>query len=136
METPASGDPPDFTKAVGIRYALTALGARGRVIPPLTATWAVRTAGLEQAWPVSQLEGVINELADHRQVVLYIQLWEINDRGVYWQDHDSLDPELDWDAPWALLVEQARESALLEAAFVPQRDGIVATVEWIDEVDR
>jgi len=47
----AGGDPPDSSEAVGLRYALTALGARSPVIPPLTATWVVRAAGLEQAWP-------------------------------------------------------------------------------------
>ena len=132
----ASGYPPDFSEAVGIRYALTALGARSPVIPPLTASWMAPAPGLEQAWPVSRLEDVVNELAEHRQVVLYLQLWEINNRGVYWHDHDRLDAQFDWDAPWARLVEQAREAALLEVAFVPQRDAIRATVEWIDEADR
>jgi hypothetical protein len=34
------------------------------------------------------------------------------------------------------VVEAARESALLEAAFIPQRDNLFATLEWMDEGDR
>ncbi|HEX6681867.1 MAG TPA: HEAT repeat domain-containing protein [Candidatus Limnocylindrales bacterium] len=63
----ASGTTPDFSEAVGIRYALAALGARRVVVPPLAASWAASAPGLGQAWPVARLEDVINELADHRQ---------------------------------------------------------------------
>ena len=49
------GDPADFSEAVGIRCALTALGARSPVVPPLTASLVAPVAGLEQAWPVSRL---------------------------------------------------------------------------------
>ena len=131
----ASGVPPAVSEAVGIRYALTALGARHVVLPPLAASSVASTAGLGQTWPVSRLEDVINELADHQQAVLYFLLWEINDRGVFWRDHDSLDAQFDWDVPWAQLVTRAREVALVEAAFVPRREDLVATVEWIGEAD-
>ena len=131
-----SGDGPDFTEAVEIRHALTVLGARRAVAPPLTASLRAPVTGLDQAWPVERLEEVINELADYRQAVLYLQVWEVSDRGVFWQRHDMLDRDFDWDAPWPQLVEDAREYALLEAAFIPRRENLVATVEWIDESDQ
>lgn len=132
----ASGGGPDFSEAVGIRRALTVLGARRVVVPPLTAALRAPVAGLGQAWPTGRLEEVINELAGNRQAVLYLQVWEVSDRGVFWWRHDMLDRDFDWNAPWPQLVEDAREFALLEAAFIPQRENLVATVEWIDESDR
>lgn len=90
---------------------------------------------LGQAWPVSRLEDVIDQLADQRQAVLRFQLWQINDRGVFWRDHDRLDPDFDSDAPWTRLVARGREAALLEAAFVARREDSVATVEWIGGAD-
>ena len=56
--------------------------------------------------------------------------------GVWWRRHERLDQERDWDAPWARLVADAREAALLEAEFIPRCENLVATVEWIDESDR
>lgn len=132
----ASGDGPDFTEAVGIRRALTMLGARRAVVPPLTASLRVQVASLGQSWPAGRLAEVINELAGSGQVVLYLQVWEVTSHGVCWQRHERLDQERDWDAPWARLVADAREAALLEAEFIPRCENLVATVEWIDESDR
>jgi HEAT repeat protein len=128
-----SGDGPDFTEAVAIRHALTVLGARRAVVPPLTASLRAPVTSLDQAWPAERLEEVINELAGYRQAVLYLQVWEVSDRGVFWQRHDMLDRDFDWAAPWPQLVAEAREYALLEAAFIPRRENLAATVEWIDE---
>jgi hypothetical protein len=132
----ASGDGPDFTEAAGIRRALTVLGARRAVVPPLTASLRVQVVSLGQSWPAGRLTEVINELAGFGQVVLYLQVWEVTSHGVYWRRHERLDQERDWDAPWAQLVADAREAALLEAEFIPRCENLVATVEWIDESDR
>jgi hypothetical protein len=52
-----------------------------------------------------------------------------------WNDHERLDEPLDFGKPWQQVVEDARESALIEAAFVAARPNLFATVEWIDRAD-
>jgi HEAT repeat protein len=126
----------DDSEAVAIRHALTVLGARREVVPPLTASLRVPAGSLDHAWPSARLEELINELADYRQAVLYFQLWAVTDRGTSWNGHETLDREFDRDAPWPQMVDAARESALLEVAFIPRRENLFATVEWIDESDR
>ncbi|MER5628583.1 HEAT repeat domain-containing protein [Streptosporangium sp. NPDC002544] len=129
------GIPPDFTEAVAFRCALTTLGARRRMMPPLTASLRVSTGTLEATWPVARLEEVINDLAEHDQAVLYFQLWTATDTGTYWTNHETLHWEFDPHASWPQMVAIARETALLEAAFVAIRGDLFATVEWIDESD-
>ena len=119
----------------GLRHALTVLGGR-RPVPPLTASYATALPGPGEVWPAARAAEVVDELADYGQVVLYLQLWQVRDGTAFWRRHDSLDGELDWAAPWSQLVQAARESALLEAAFLPQLHEFVVTVEWIDELDR
>jgi hypothetical protein len=126
----------DDSEAVAIRRVLTELGARDEVAPPLTASLRAPAGGLDHAWPADRLDELINELADHRQAVLYFMLWLVTDSGTFWHGHESLDREFDRHAPWLAVVEAARESALLEAAFVPQRPNLFVTLEWIDESDR
>lgn len=126
----------DDSEAVAIRSVLTHLGARQEVMPPLTASLRVSDRGLDRLWPVNRLTDLINDLADHRQAVLYFMLFSVTDRGTFWQGHESLDQDLDRHAPWLELVETARENALLEAAFVPQQAHLFVTLEWIDESDR
>lgn len=106
------------------------------MLPPSTASSAVAVGGVDQAWPVPRVADVIDELADHDQVVLYLQAWQVRASGTFWLAHDTLDRELDWDAPWPQLVQDARELALLEAAFLPHGNDVVVTVEWIAEADR
>jgi hypothetical protein len=132
----ASGDPPDYSEAVGLRHALTVLGGRRPVLPPLTASYATTVQGPGEVWPAAHAAEVVDDLAGHGQVVLYLQLWQVRDGTAYWRRHDSLDGDLDWTAPWPQLVHAARESALLEAAFLPQQHDFVMTVKWIDELDR
>jgi len=131
----ASGDGPDWTEAVAIRHALTVLGERHEVLPPLTASLRRPARGLERAWPSAQLVDIVNDLADHDQAVLYFQLWVVNDGGTFWNNHESLDQPLDLTKPWRHVVETARESALIEAAFVVPRPNLLTTVEWIDRAD-
>jgi hypothetical protein len=76
-----------------------------------------------------------NDLADHDQAVLYFQLWAVSDRGTFWTNHERLDKPLDVGTPSQQVVEDARESALIEAAVVVARPNLFATVEWIDRAD-
>ncbi len=126
----------DDSEAVAMRRVLAVLGARVEVMPPLTASLRAPAGSLDHAWPAGRLEEVINELADHRQAVLYFMLWSVIDDGAFWHGHETLDRAFDRDAPWSAVVETARESALLEAAFIPQRENLFATLEWMDEGDR
>jgi hypothetical protein len=77
----ASGDGPDRTEAVAIRHALTVLGARQEVLPPLTASLRTRAGSLKRTWPSARLVDVVNDLADHDQAVLYFQLLGGHRRG-------------------------------------------------------
>jgi hypothetical protein len=130
-----SGTPPGFTEPVSLRHALTTLGARRPVIPPLTASLRVATGPWDQMWPAARLEEVINDLAEHNQAVLYFSLWAITGTGSYGISHETLDWEFDPHSPWPQTVATAREMALMEAAFIPDRENLVALVEWIDESD-
>jgi hypothetical protein len=131
----ASGDGPDWTEAVAIRHALTVLGARREVLPPLTASSRTTAGSIQRAWPATRLVEVVNDLADHDQAVLYFKLWAVIDGSAYWNGHDRLDQALDLAKPWRQVVAEARESALIEAAFVVARPNLFATVEWIDRAD-
>jgi hypothetical protein len=85
--------------------------------------------------PSAQFVDVVNDLADHDQAALYFKLWALIDGGTFWNGHERLDQPLDFTKPWQQAVEAARESALIEAAFVPWRANLFATVEWIDRTD-
>ena len=130
-----SGNGPDRSEAVAIRHALTVLGGRQEVLPSLTASLRTTAGSVERAWPTGRLVEVVNDLADHDQVVLYFQLWAVTDGGTFWNDHERLDEPLDFGQPWQQLVEDARESVLIEAAFVVPRPNLFASVEWIDRAD-
>jgi hypothetical protein len=117
---------------VAIRRALTVLGARQEVLPPLTASLQTSAGGLDRTWPAARLAEVINELADHGQAVLYFQTWARTERGVFWNGHETLDQQLDFSKPWSEVVEAARECALIEAFVISPRANLFATVEWID----
>ncbi|MEU4548833.1 HEAT repeat domain-containing protein [Nonomuraea dietziae] len=77
------GVPPDFTEPVALRHAMTTLGGRQQVVPPLTASLRVSTGVLKATCPATRLEEVINDLAKHDQAVLYFQLWRTTDTGIY-----------------------------------------------------
>lgn len=130
-----SGDGPDWTEAVAIRHALTVLGARHEVLPPLTASLRTTAGSIQRAWPAARLVDVVNDLADHDQAVLYFQMWAVIDGGMFWNGHEGLDEPLDLGRPWPRVVADARESALIEVAFVVARPNLFATVEWIDRAD-
>ncbi|MFC4065054.1 HEAT repeat domain-containing protein [Actinoplanes subglobosus] len=130
-----TGEPPDWSEPVAIRRALTVLGARREVVPPATAALRADDGSHPDSWPSARLADVIDDLADHDQVVLYFQLWRVVPAGTYWERHEVLDSVLDLTRPWRQVVEDARETALIEAdAFVP-RPELFATVEWIDHAD-
>lgn len=75
--------PPDATESVGIRWALTELGARTPVVPPLTAHLRATTADDAPGWPSARITEIINDLADHAQVILYSQFWRVDAGRTY-----------------------------------------------------
>ncbi len=130
-----SGNGPDWTEAVAIRHALTVLGARQEVLPPLTASLQTIAGSMRRAWSSARLVDVVNDLADHDQAVLYFQLWAVIEGGTFWNGHEQLDEPLDFGKPWRQIVEDARESALVEAAIVVARPNLFTTLEWINRAD-
>ncbi len=133
--------PPHWTGPVRVRRALTDLGARIPVAPPLTRSLALPKEG-SALWSSAAIPDVVADLAAAQQVVLGFSLWwATTDGHRYWEGHDSVDWVFDWDSPWDANVRDACEAALTDAAFVP--DGpylpspgkMTAHIEWIDESD-
>lgn len=122
------GNGPDWAEAVALRHALTVLGARQEVLPPLTASLRTAAGSIQRVWPSARLVDVVNDLADHDQAVLYFQLWVVIDGGTFGNAHERLDEPFDLGRPWQRIVEDARESALIEAAFVSARPNLFAAV--------
>ena len=131
----AEGEPPDGGEAVEVRRALTRLGARREVWPPLTTSLRTTARDLPRAWPSDRLADVVDDLADHDQAVLGFSLSLVFPAHTTEIGHERLDRRLDVRKPWRQVVEDARESALVEAAFVEPRPNLFATVEWIGRDD-
>jgi hypothetical protein len=126
---------PDFTEPVAVRDAMANLGTRQRRTPELTRTLA-QHAGHERTWPAGRLAEVLRDLADHDQVVLYFMIWRIADDGhLYWTQHEGAGWAFDYSLPWPENVTNAKDAALLEAAFVPDSADLVASIEWMDHSD-
>jgi hypothetical protein len=127
--------PPDWSEPDGIRWALTELGARSPVVPPLTARLRATAADDAPGWPSAHFTEIINDLADHAQVILYSQFWRVDAGRTYGICGTGLDWELDWTAPWEHLVEESRTWSLLEASEAPVGDNILVAPTWIDRTD-
>ncbi|MFD0353939.1 HEAT repeat domain-containing protein [Streptomyces sp. NPDC127110] len=127
--------PPDWSEPDGIRWALTELGARSPVVPPLTVRLRAIAADDAPGWPSAHFTEIINDLADHAQVILYSQFWQVDAGRTYGVSGPSLDWELDWTASWEHLVEESRTWSLLEASEAPAGDNIFVAPTWIDRTD-
>ncbi|MFG2998475.1 HEAT repeat domain-containing protein [Streptomyces sp. NPDC048340] len=127
--------PPDWTEPDGIRWALTELGARTPVVPPLTARLRATTADDAPGWPSAHFAEIINDLTDHAQVILYSQFWRVDAGRTYSVSDARLDWELDWTSPWEHLVEESRTWSLLEASEAPVADNVFVAPAWIDRID-
>ncbi|MEW2078647.1 HEAT repeat domain-containing protein [Streptomyces sp. NPDC013433] len=127
--------PPDWSEPGGIRWALTELGARTPVVPPLTARLRATAADDAPGWPSAHFTEIINDLADHAQVILYSSFWRVDAGRTYGITGTGLDWELDWTAPWERLVEESRTWSLLEASEAPVGDDVFVAPTWIDRTD-
>lgn len=130
------GIDPGWSERDSIRSALTDLGGRQPVEPPLTASLKITTPHGNPAWPSTRLADVLDDLAAHSQATLYFQLWRLEPDGqLYGMELPPGDSELDYAQPWPALVRQShrRASALADRSTVGE--GIVATIEWINEDD-
>ncbi|MFE7097771.1 HEAT repeat domain-containing protein [Streptomyces erythrochromogenes] len=105
--------PPDDSEPVAIRWALTDLGARSPVVPSLTARLQAGTGSESPGWPSARFAEIIDDLADHSQLILYSQFWRVDADRTYGVSGSGLDWQLDWTAPWEHLVEEARAGSLL-----------------------
>ncbi|MCY0923489.1 MULTISPECIES: hypothetical protein [unclassified Streptomyces] len=86
-------------------------------------------------WPSTHFTEIINDLADHAQVILYSQFWRVDASRAYGISGTGLDWELDWTAPWEHLVEESRTWSLLEASETPTGSNIFVAPTWIDRTD-
>ncbi|AXI88555.1 HEAT repeat domain-containing protein [Streptomyces griseoincarnatus] len=127
--------PPDWTEPSGIRWALTELGARTPVVPALTARLRATVADDVPGWPSVRFTEIINDLADHAQVILYSQFWRVDAGSTYGISGPALGWELDWTASWEHLVEESRSWSLLEASEAPAGDDVFVAPTWIDRTD-
>ncbi|MFH9299297.1 HEAT repeat domain-containing protein [Streptomyces sp. NPDC017520] len=127
--------PPDEPEPVAIRWALTDLGARSPVVPSLTARLQAGTGPDSPGWPSAHFAEIIDDLADHSQLVLYSQFWRVDAGQTYGVSGTGLDWQLDWTAPWEHLVEEARAWSLLEATEAPVADNVFVAPTWIDRTD-
>jgi hypothetical protein len=117
------GDPPRADRTGG---AARGVAAVDRV---------VSYDGRQHSAGLARLVDVVTDLADHEQAVLYFMLWAVTDDGTFWNGHERLGEPLDLRKPWRKVAEDARKSALIEAAFVVARPSLFATVEWVDHAD-
>ncbi|MFD4868259.1 HEAT repeat domain-containing protein [Streptomyces sp. NPDC058412] len=127
--------PPDWTEPDGIRWALAELGARSPVVPSLTARLRADTGADSPGWPTAHFTAIINDLADHSQLILYSQFWRVDAGRTYYVSGAGLDWQLDWSAPWEHLVEEARAWSLLEATEAPFGKDVFVAPTWIDRTD-
>ncbi|MFF8266321.1 HEAT repeat domain-containing protein [Streptomyces sp. NPDC016562] len=127
--------PPDWTEPDGMRWAMTELGARSPIVPSLTARLRTDAGADSPGWPSAQFRAIINDLADHAQVILYSQFWRVDAGRTYCVSGPGLDWQLDWRAPWEHLVEEARAWSLLEAIEAPVGNDIFVAPTWIDRTD-
>ncbi len=103
----------------------------------MTKSLQVEVPKLHAASPGAHLQDVIEDLADQDQVVLYFQLWRVEDGQAFAVTNadGSCGAELDYAEPWPELVVHAREWALLHAGAITPDATIMATIEWIDRAD-
>ncbi|MFJ4838677.1 hypothetical protein [Streptomyces sp. NPDC088746] len=114
--------------------ALTELGAHPRS-PTAHRAPASHRCGYAPGCPSAHFTEIINDLADHAQVILYSQFWQVNAGRTYSVSGPGLDWELHWTAPWEHLVEESRTCYLLEASEAPAGDNIFVAPTWIDRTD-
>ncbi|WP_410648022.1 HEAT repeat domain-containing protein [Amycolatopsis sp. cmx-4-54] len=132
----ARHDRPDWSEPVGLRRALTDLGARNPVVPWLTASLQETIVDAWPAWPSTRIIDVLDDLANHGQVTLYFQLWRVEPDGqTYWVELPTDDTMLDFTQPWPHVVAHARNRAVNQARQAQLGEHIVAAIEWIDERD-
>lgn len=132
----ALGAGPEGTEAVALRSALTSLGGRREVLPALSRSLRHTSGRLDQLWPSERLADVVEDLAAHRQAVLFFALWRITEHELLWCDHAAPDLRVDRATPWAEVVAATREATLAEVANADLGDDVFASIEWIDESDR
>ncbi|MEV0871332.1 HEAT repeat domain-containing protein [Streptomyces sp. NPDC049950] len=132
---PERATPPDWSEPEGIRRALTELGARTPVVPPLITRLRATPADNAPGWPSARFTGIINDPADHAQVILHSQFWQVAAARTYDVSGPGPDRGLDWTAPWQHLVEESRTWPLLEASGAPTDDTIFVAPTWIDRTD-
>ena len=117
-------------------WALTELGGRDEVLPARTAGLAELTEAI-RTWPADSLPVVLDDLAAHDQVVLFVQVWERIESGLQIRPSLGLDwtEELDFDLPWDDVVGSANGWGHSLAQWLPHPKDLVVSLRWIDHGD-
>ena len=130
----------DWTEAMSYRRALSDLGARQPVEPPLVEKRKLVEPNGWECWPCLDLDKSIEALADAEQAVLFFQVWKrgrLRPEGrEYFAVHDAPTYALDLHRPWGDLVRESRQMAVVAARAIKKPKRHVATIEWIQESDR
>lgn len=126
---------PNWTGPATLRRVLADLGARQPVLPSLTSSLQQRHGDTEMPLVrAADLCAVVDDLAEHGQVVLGFTLWRVGeDRHLYGTQGNHAEWKFDWSTTWADNVIAARRAA--RDAALATAPGLLAHVEWIDEDD-
>jgi hypothetical protein len=132
----ARGTPLDWSEPEAIRHALTALGQRTMVVPPLVAERARHVEPIGRAWSVADLLAVIEALADAQQCITSVTVFTRNAGAYGWHVDTEVEwPALDLSVPWPDLVARAREAALDVATHPRVPEDAYAILSWLDRGD-
>jgi hypothetical protein len=130
------GEQLDDSEAGCLRWALTQLGARERVLPPRVAELQAGGEGPGSFWRAVDLAEVIEDLAGHQQAVLDFLIWRVrSDGGLSWVSGPDLDWEVDRESPWLQTVAECRDWALLAAGEFTRDTDLAAMINWVDASD-
>lgn len=124
-----AGTDPDDIEPVSARHALIALGARTPVMPAGFREVMKRDDRLGIVVPEHLLTAAVEALSADEQVVAYFQRWRPWNDTWTWVDGSSF--QIDWDAPWADLVERSLDQATAAAAGLAHTEDVVVTIEWL-----
>ena len=123
-----------YSERLSLLHALSALGARNRVLPLQAKILARNEEVLGECWSAQDLPLIIESLAAENQVILYFQIWIRSTGALYWQEASQY--EADLSGPWNEIVERNRIMALGAAQACDLPKDAVVNIEWIAESDR
>jgi hypothetical protein len=127
------GTPLHWTEPIAIREALTRLGARREVVPPLVAALMRDVPSVGPAWWIEDVGDAIDALADANQAVVSTLPWAASGDRYLWVRTQTWEP--DWTLLWAQLVEQTRQDSKDAIRRSNASADTVVTLIWMNADD-